>query len=200
MPRTAQYDREAALDKAVTLFWARGYHNTSMKLIEQTLDMRPGSLYAAFGNKEALFAEALEVYAARMAEQLMQLDREQGSPLEALKYFLRELVSGCARSTPAPSRACMIVKTLLETGDEERALRLRAEQLLAAMEEAIADMLERARAQGELRAEVDCKRLARLLQVQIMGLRTFAERDIEPTSLEQLLDDVFALIDAYKNQ
>ncbi|MGU0800458.1 helix-turn-helix domain-containing protein, partial [Pseudomonas aeruginosa] len=51
MPRPARHDRQQALDRAVDLFWERGYHATSMKHIEQALDMRPGSLYATFGSK-----------------------------------------------------------------------------------------------------------------------------------------------------
>ncbi|MGB2139878.1 MAG: helix-turn-helix domain-containing protein, partial [Psychrobacter sp.] len=51
MSRTTLYNRQEALDRAVKLFWHKGFHATSLKDIEQALDMRPGSIYAAFGNK-----------------------------------------------------------------------------------------------------------------------------------------------------
>ena len=63
MGRTATYDRDAVLKAAMELFWARGYHTTSLKDLERALDMRPGSIYAAFGSKEALFRAALDRYA-----------------------------------------------------------------------------------------------------------------------------------------
>ncbi|MEP5174815.1 TetR/AcrR family transcriptional regulator, partial [Marinobacter alexandrii] len=63
MARHARYDRQTALAKAVALFWERGYHGSSMKQIEQALDMRPGSIYATFGSKDGLFSEALAAYA-----------------------------------------------------------------------------------------------------------------------------------------
>jgi len=72
MSRVAKYDRDTALDRAVRLFWERGYFASSMKHIEQALDMRPGSLYATFGSKSGLFAEALEVYADHAREDLQR--------------------------------------------------------------------------------------------------------------------------------
>jgi len=63
MSRTTLYNRQEALERAIQLFWQKGFHATSLKDIEQVLDMRPGSIYAAFGNKNGLFQEALEHYA-----------------------------------------------------------------------------------------------------------------------------------------
>ena len=60
MARKAGYDREKVLDKALELFWAKGYHGTSLKDLEVALDMRPGSIYAAFGSKEALFTAVVQ--------------------------------------------------------------------------------------------------------------------------------------------
>ena len=68
MPRTPQFHRETALNNALQLFWRQGYHATSMKDIEEAMDMRPGSIYAAFGNKESLFKEALDSYFAMVEE------------------------------------------------------------------------------------------------------------------------------------
>ena len=69
MARTPQFDRDIALNNAMLLFWKQGYHATSMKDIEYALDMRPGSIYAAFGNKESLFNEALRTYGEQLIEQ-----------------------------------------------------------------------------------------------------------------------------------
>ena len=65
MPRKAAFDRHAALERAMTLFWTRGYAGTSLKDVEAALDMRPGSIYAAFGSKENLFRSALTLYGER---------------------------------------------------------------------------------------------------------------------------------------
>ena len=61
MARRAGYDRDEVLARAQALFWRKGYHTTSLKDLEAALNMRPGSIYAAFGSKEALFADIFRV-------------------------------------------------------------------------------------------------------------------------------------------
>lgn len=197
MPRTAKYDRQAALDRAVSLFWERGYFATSMKQIEQALDMRPGSLYATFGNKHGLFQEALEVYAGRMAKELDSHLRQYSSLLTGFKDYLRTLALSCTVDSRTPARACMIVKTLLELNSQETALQQQVNDILESIEKKFATILEEARHQGEIRPEVDCQRLARLLQAQVIGLRSFAQRQTEAKHVEQLADDMADVLDLY---
>ena len=95
MPRPARHDRQQALDRAVDLFWERGYHATSMKHIEQALDMRPGSLYATFGSKEGLFSEVLNRYAEQMADELSQCLQGGTSGLQGFSDYLLALAGPC---------------------------------------------------------------------------------------------------------
>lgn len=107
MPRTARFDRQIALDKAVELFWSRGYYASSMKHIEKALDMRPGSLYATFGSKSGLFTEALQAYACRGGDNFRQI-------IEASPGVAGGLSATCAHSPDPvaatrrrlPRRAC----------------------------------------------------------------------------------------------
>jgi len=196
MARTASFDRQVALDRAVELFWSRGYYASSMKDIEKALDMRPGSLYATFGSKSGLFAEALGAYAARSGENFRQI--LEGSPgiVEGLKCYLRSFARTCSGGTPA--QACMLIKTLLEVNAEDAALRAQVEEILAAIEQGLCEVLEKGKAMGELRTDVECPRLARLLQTQIIGLRAFAERNVPRAQIEALADDMAGLLDAYR--
>ena len=196
MARTANFDRQVALDKAVELFWSRGYYATSMKHIEKALDMRPGSLYATFGSKSGLFSEALEAYAARGGDNLHQALKESASLIEGLKCYLRSFSQACSDGSPA--QACMLMKTLLEVNAEDAALRNQADVMLSAFEQRLCETLEQAKAKGELRADVECPRLARLLQTQIIGLRSFAERNVPSTQIEALADDMADILDTYR--
>lgn len=196
MPRTAQFDRHQAIDNAVALFWKRGYAGASMKQIEQALDMRPGSLYAAFGSKDGLFMEALDSYASRMSAHLDVQVSQHESPLEAIRSYLRTMAEQI--TTPdSPARACLMVKTLLEVTDEQQHLRSRVNQRLAAVEDRLTSLLLRARDRDELPPNLDCGRLARLIQTQIMGLRSFAQRDIPAARVMELVDDMITMLDAY---
>lgn len=198
MARTARYDRQTALEKAVQLFWERGYHATSMKQIEQALDMRPGSIYATFGSKDRLFSEALGAYAEKGNSVLGGLLNEQGSIVDSLQNYLRDIASACCPESSEPSRACMLVKTLLEASYTHDSIATQANELLYGIEQSIANALKCAQERGELKPDTDCDRLARLVQAQIMGLRAFAQRDTSVTSVSELAEDMAALLESYR--
>ena len=73
MPRKPSYDREDLIERARDLFWQRGWAGTSLKDLEASLKMKPGSFYAAFGSKDALFELALDRYAADGSERMLSL-------------------------------------------------------------------------------------------------------------------------------
>lgn len=198
MARNARYDRQTALEKAVYLFWQRGYHATSMKQIEQALDMRPGSIYAAFGSKDRLFSEALDAYAEKGSSELGALLTEQVPIIDALQDYLRNIAIACHPGSSEPSRACMLVKTLLEASYTHSSIADQANGLLCGIERSIAATLERARDRGELKPDTHCQRLARLIQAQIMGLRAFAQRETSAEQVSELADDMAALLESYR--
>jgi AcrR family transcriptional regulator len=198
MARNARYDRQTALKKAVHLFWERGYHATSMKQIEQALDMRPGSIYATFGSKDRLFREALDAYVEGGNTELDGLIAEQGSVIDALQSYLRNIGIACHPGSPEPSRACMLVKTLLEASYTHGDIADQANELLSGIEQSIAGALLKARDRGELRSDTNCERLARLVQSQIMGLRAFAQRETTAGQVSELADDMAAVLEPYR--
>src|SRR5690349_9540518 len=66
--RPRAFDKDKALDMALAVFWERGYAGTSIADLTQALGINPPSLYAAFGNKEALFHQVLDRYQSRRDE------------------------------------------------------------------------------------------------------------------------------------
>ena len=197
MSRTTLYNRQEALDRAVKLFWHKGFHATSLKDIEQALDMRPGSIYAAFGNKDGLFQEALDHYAKASLTELERILAHHQSPLSGLAAFIRQLDG--IRDKDLPSRACMLVKSLLELGAREQAALQKVEKLLTGMESRFAECFVEAQRLGELDAELDPLRLARRLQAEVMGLRAFAQRDVDSAAVRALAEDMAFSIEGLRN-
>ncbi|MEM7488412.1 MAG: TetR/AcrR family transcriptional regulator [Pseudomonadota bacterium] len=176
MPRPPAYDRDEMIDRARDLFWRQGYQGTSMKDLERVLDLRPGSIYAAFGSKDGLFATALDRYAETGAARLAEL-RDRHGPLGALKAHVMALADD-----PAPARACMLVKTLLEAPDGP--VREAAATNLRSMEVVFASLFREAQALGEIAPDHDPERLARRHQSDVTGLRATLERpDVDATAL-----------------
>lgn len=162
--------------------------------------MRPGSLYATFGSKSGLFSEALDAYAVRSGDDFHQILDSAPSVIEGLQRYLRALAGCCMSAAQAPAQACMLIKTLLEVNAEDAALRAKVDAMLAIIEARLCEALARAKAVGELRAEVDYARLARLLQAQIMGLRAFATRDVPDEQIAALAEDMASLLDGFRVQ
>lgn len=194
MPRKAGYDREDVLDKAQELFWAKGYHATSLKDLEAVLDMRPGSIYAAFGSKEALFSQTLRRYADQSDQEFRATIAKGPTPLAGLAAHVRSL--GFPPESPAPSRACMLVKTLLETPDDNSALRLETEAQMRRVEAGFAQVFRAARDAEEIPAHLDPERLASRLQIAIFGLRAYAQRSDAGGRITQLANDIAQEIEA----
>jgi len=101
MPRKPNYDRDELIERARDLFWKRGWAGTSLKDLEAALMMKPGSFYAAFGSKDALFKLAMEKYATDGQERLRALEQDLG-PIKALQQFPEMVVGNDA----APAKAC----------------------------------------------------------------------------------------------
>nr|WP_067293017.1 helix-turn-helix domain-containing protein [Marinobacterium profundum] len=76
MVHVAKFDRDTVVRSAMALFWQKGFGGTSTRDLQQALNMHPGSIYAAFGNKAGLYREALDAYADGMGGELLaQVER-----------------------------------------------------------------------------------------------------------------------------
>ena len=151
--------------------------------------MRPGSIYASFGSKEGLFKETLQHYADDSLALLKSYAKENESPLAALREFLTSVV---VNQKQAPSNMCMLVKTISELTDDNAELLADAKQLLGGVELEFAKLFTQAQARGELDGSKDPKRLASLLQMQLMGLRAYVRaNEGSDQEIKALTDDAF---------
>ncbi|MGR3514387.1 MAG: TetR/AcrR family transcriptional regulator [Paracoccaceae bacterium] len=196
MARKATFDRDDILKRARDLFWRKGFHATSLKDLEQALALRPGSIYAAFGSKEGLFSEALEVYARGSRSELEEALEAGQSPLEALAHHARSLGTLCDQDRPA--RACMLVKTILEHPDEASPVRRLAEDLMDEAGARFIGAFQQAQAKGELVADADPVRLGRKFQSDVVGLRAFAQRSDAAEMVPALAEDLAASVEALR--
>lgn len=196
MQRARPYDREAALDAALTLFWQKGYHATSLKDLEATLNMKPGSIYAAFTSKEKLFSLALERYFESNRAEFSVAMKSVESPLLGLAGFMRAL--GRLTEDDPQRRACMIVKTLLNSTAEDAAISMQVEEYLNLMEAEIAIIFDRAKQLGEIPDDADCRRLARRYQSDITALKIEAYRGVDPDELAASADELADKLEAMR--
>jgi AcrR family transcriptional regulator len=177
-----------ALGKATDLFWEKGFHATSMRSLQQAIDLRAGSIYASFGSKEGLFRLSLNDYAQRSKAQLHHYVNAASSPLIGLKQYVVTVISGQSK---APSNMCMLVKTIYELTDDQADLLAEAKSLLSGMEDEFARVIEAARAIGEVEESCDANQMAQRLQIQFMGLRAYVRASDNEDRVVELVDDLF---------
>ncbi|MEL6100060.1 MAG: TetR/AcrR family transcriptional regulator [Pseudomonadota bacterium] len=171
MPRKPAYDKNALIDRARDLFWKQGWAGTSLKDLERTLGLNPGSFYAAFGSKDALFQLALDKYAEGGTKRLKDLAAEHGA-LGALQRYPGLVIDEASK----PAKACMLAKTVLELKNQNEPLAARANAHLSSMENLFADLFRDAQAAGNVSDAYDADTLARRYQSDLLGLRVSAER------------------------
>lgn len=188
MARATLHNRQDSLQRALQLFWQKGFHATSLKDLERALDMRPGSIYAAFGSKDGLFQEALDYYTHKSMVELEGTLNAHSSPLQGLAAYLRLL--GGLRDHEPPSRACMLVKSLLELGEREASALQKVEHMLSVMETHFTNCFIESQRLGEIDKQSNPARLGRRFQAEVMGLRAFAQRDVDSTAVHEVAEDM----------
>ncbi|WP_026343423.1 TetR/AcrR family transcriptional regulator [Nocardia sp. BMG111209] len=169
MPRTKEFDPATVLERAVELFWERGYEATSLSDLVAHLGIAKASIYATFGGKQEFFARALQRYLDRTDPLIMAQLSQPGPVLPAVRALVNRFVSEAAED--APRRGCMVVNSAVEFAGRDREVTRLVESSWSHLETTLTSALLRARAQGELPPEADARALARFLLVFLQGVR-----------------------------
>jgi AcrR family transcriptional regulator len=164
--RPREFDVEEALERAMRLFWRRGYEGTSLADLTEELGVTRPSLYAAFESKEALFLKALDLYEARAGY------RQAALAAPTAYAYARALLEGAAdlhgdRQNPP---GCLGVQGALACGPQADVIRDELVRRRKIGERIIRDRLKRAQAEGDLPAHASPADLARYLSIVIYGI------------------------------
>ena len=169
MARPAEFDRDLVLDQAKELFWRQGYRTTTINDLVQATGMQPGSLYAAFKNKENLFLLVIERYMDDMRAVLRKTFGEHASALEGVLGFI-ELVRRQAADSD-DWKGCLLVNSMVEfSHEDEGVIQMRLRKAFRELEQIFARQLNQARADGDLDPESDPHHLASYLLTCLWGL------------------------------
>ncbi|WP_303494481.1 TetR/AcrR family transcriptional regulator [Celeribacter halophilus] len=197
MPRPASYDRTVALHAAMTVFWEKGFHATSLKDLEASLKMKPGSIYAAFNSKEQLYSSAMKYYFEAARDSFRDEMARAPSPLVGLADHIRSYAN---LPTDHPGRqVCMLLKTIVDTQTTEPALSRQAREHLRDIRAQISAVLDEAKRQGELPTLANCNRLARRFQANLNALRVELHQSDGTDDLTDLADDMACEVEGLRD-
>jgi AcrR family transcriptional regulator len=181
--RPRAFDTDKALDRALDLFWRKGYEGTSIADLTEAMGINPPSLYAAFGGKEALFRQALDRYEAKHA---CVWNEALSAPTgyEAVKKLLEGTADSLGdKHNP---KGCLIVQAALSGGDECDPVR---QELAARRNKSVAmirERLARAKREGDLPKDADPASLARYVATVIHGMAVQAVSGVSRPELRRI--------------
>jgi len=188
--RPREFCVDQALTAALRVFWSRGYEGASMAELTAAMGITKPSLYAAFGNKEALFQKALDLYER---EKLAYIRTALEAP--TARGVAERLLRGafemqCSQVDP---KGCLGVISSVACSAEAESIRADVLARRASSEAALRQRFERAQAEGELPGHLDAAALTRYLLALLQGLTVQAGAGASPAELEQLVETSLSL-------
>lgn len=179
----AQFDKNDVIDRLIPLFWQNGFSGSSMQQVVKTTGLQPGSIYLAFGNKEALFRAALERYAQKSIDQIRNTLDTAKSVGEGICVHLEKIVQESAMENYS---SCFLVKTQLELAAEGNDLYYFAATQLGEVEALFRSCLEK-----EF-SETVSRRRATSIMLHIFGMRVYGYRQGSADRMRQGLREGLA--------
>jgi AcrR family transcriptional regulator len=171
--RPRGFDRDAALEAAMLLFWRKGFAATSMSDLCDAMGISSPSLYAAFGSKEALYLEAVEYYARTIGPPVWDKLAEGATARAGIENLLIAWTESLPKSRATPA-GCMAL--LAAVGDEWPATIVRVvKKVRLEMLGTLRSRLETAVAKGELTASTDIDGLSRFYLSVFQGMAVQAK-------------------------
>jgi TetR/AcrR family transcriptional repressor of nem operon len=186
MARPLEFDRSKALNKALALFWRKGYQATSLADLLAAMEIGRSSFYAAFTDKRTLYIACMDLFSARVMDMLERECREK-APLDVLQQFLEGSLAG-GRGVRS-GWGCMLVNSVIELAGLDDDLVARASSHLLSLQGFFRRCLEDA---GTTPAQSE--ELAAMLMLFNEGVRVSSRRRLPEAQHLQPIATAFRLI------
>jgi AcrR family transcriptional regulator len=185
MGRPRSFDTDRALDRALQVFWRKGYEGASLSDLTKAVGVSRPSLYAAFGNKEALFRKTLDRYLTGPAAYTQEALKEPTA-----HAVVDRLLRGAAELNSAARNpgGCLMVQGALASGDAGDSIRQELVACRAAGEAALRRRFQRAKSDGDLPATVKPADLARYVATIVYGMAVQAAGGAGRDELQQVVE------------
>jgi AcrR family transcriptional regulator len=187
--RPRSFDRVAALDAAMHVFWEKGYEGASIHDLTSAMGVNPPSLYAAFGDKEELFLAAVDHYAASRRDQMCPEQRTAKAAIETYLRFKVDLLTG--EGHPA---GCMLMVAFFTAANASPKLHKVLAQKRAQSREHMKERIKQGIREGDVAPGTDAEELADFYSAFLAGI---AQESRDGASRKSLLSSVERALAAF---
>jgi AcrR family transcriptional regulator len=182
--RPREFDLDEALTAALRVFWSKGYEGASLTDLTEAMGITRPSLYAAFGNKEALFRKALDLYES---EKLDYVGRALDAP--TAREVAERLMRGALESqtSSCDPKGCLGVINSVACGAEAESIRGEVIARRVSSQQAMVARFQRAKDEGDLPEQVDVEGLTSYLMAILQGMALQAGSGATCADLNRLI-------------
>ncbi|MGY0500418.1 TetR/AcrR family transcriptional regulator [Nocardia sp. FBN12] len=192
--RPRGFDRDIALRRAMEVFWELGYDSASMSDLTTAMGINSPSLYAAFGDKEALFRAAVELYGRSEGSHTARALREQPTAYAAVEAMLRDNIA--TYTDPGVPNGCMVVLAGATYATRTASVREFLAEARRRTTADIRDRLDRGVVEGDLAPGTETASLAMLYSTVLYGLSIQARDGVSPDELSAAVDSAMQTLAA----
>ncbi len=192
MPKVKLFNKEEVLEKAMELFWKKGYHATSIHDLVDFLGLSRSSIYDTYGGKKQLFDEAFLLYRTTNYNSLKLFFETQASVIKGFKNMFAMAIE--ESQTDKDNKGCFVVNTTTELvpGDTELVSILTKNQ--ETFEALFYSQLKKGESAGEIPAGKDLKAIASLIFILFGGIRVVAKLSQDTNKLMGSIEPVLSLL------
>lgn len=189
--RPREFDRDAALQTMQELFWRHGFEGVSMADLVAATGLASARLYAAFGSKEQMFREAVELYMLTEGGFADRALAEEPTLVDALRRMLRDAIDVYAKPQP---RGCMVVASATNCTPGHEEIREWLEKCRHERTQSITGAIRAAKAAGELRPDADVQQLGDYFATVLNGLSVQARDGVPLRRLRAVIEPAIAVL------
>lgn len=191
--RPRSFDRDIALKRVMELFWERGYEAVSLADIAAELGLTKPSIYAAYGSKDALFREAIELYTQTEGGATRRALAEQPTARAAVEAMLRN--NARSYTTPGKPRGCMVVLAASVGSSENAEVRAFLSSIRKQSRDQLVKRVQRGIREGDVAKGADAQRIATFYYTLLTGLAVQARDGVSVQVMNAAIDDAMAMWD-----
>ena len=192
MARHKEFDPDKALEKAMHLFWLKGYEATSVQQLCDHMGIKKGSLYDTFGDKRTLFLAALNQY-LKLNAPPADLVEQLGSAKSAIVGIFNQIVDASVHDKEC--RGCFMINSIVELAPIDPEFALMSANRRKEYEDMFHHLLVTAQEMGEIAPSGNLIALARFLTNAVFGLRVTAKSTQERNILQDIVASTLSILD-----
>jgi len=192
MPKEVLFDEQKALQKAMNLFWLKGFNGTSMDELTKVTGLSRSSIYNSFGDKQNLFVQCLNFYKDWLLDTVRQSLEKITSPLKKIEMVFRVSVDGLLKDKDR--KGCLIVNTTTELANIEDGILVFMKEYEEQIESLFQGWVKEGQQSGEISKSFSSLAFARHLFNSYSGIKIIAQTTNDRKTLDDIVNVTLSVL------